>query len=311
MAIEVLPAEAPSDLMQAFSLRSKVFHGEGILACGVGDEPLIDVFDTLGTSRTFIARLDDGSVIGTLRATRHSPQGFPADQYFDFTPFLPDAGETAVSYSMLCVDPAHRSVQLAMGLLRMGFYWGIFHGAEHFIAPVRPEAAPLVTRLGARAVADTFDHPVEGVPVVPMVIDVGDEDPFLATVRKLGAHDLIEDFRRRSYKRNEPVLAEGDDGEEAFVIVDGQAEVSVGDQTVGELSPGDLFGEVALLLGGTRGASVKATTNLDVMVLSREAFERQIVAHPERARALMRSLGARLQGLQQTPYRANTVQETP
>lgn len=68
------------------------------------------------------------------------------------------------------------------------------------------------------------------------------------------------------------VCGEGELGEEAFVIVEGSATVTIGGREVATLGPGDFFGEMALLDGGVRIATVVATSPLRVLVLARKQF---------------------------------------
>jgi CRP-like cAMP-binding protein len=51
------------------------------------------------------------------------------------------------------------------------------------------------------------------------------------------------------------VVRQGEPGKEFIVIVEGKATVSIDDQAVATLGPGDFFGEIALLDGGPRTAT--------------------------------------------------------
>jgi CRP/FNR family transcriptional regulator, cyclic AMP receptor protein len=67
-------------------------------------------------------------------------------------------------------------------------------------------------------------------------------------------------------------VTQGDVGREAFVIVEGTAEVVRNGTKIGELGPGDCVGELALLDHGPRTASVIAATPLTVLVLGPREF---------------------------------------
>jgi thioredoxin reductase (NADPH) len=78
------------------------------------------------------------------------------------------------------------------------------------------------------------------------------------------------------------VIREGEPSDRFFVIAKGQAVVvqrdaSGGERELGTLGPGDYFGEVGILSGHTRNASVRAKTSLEVLVLDDDAF-RALVA---------------------------------
>src|SRR3982751_4176773 len=64
------------------------------------------------------------------------------------------------------------------------------------------------------------------------------------------------------------------DGQEFVVIVDGDAEVIKGDEVVNVLHAGDFFGEIALLTGDPRTASVVATSKVHALVIEGHAFRR-------------------------------------
>jgi CRP/FNR family cyclic AMP-dependent transcriptional regulator len=67
-------------------------------------------------------------------------------------------------------------------------------------------------------------------------------------------------------------VTQGDVGREAFVIVEGTAEVIRNGKTIAEMEPGDCVGELALLDHGPRTASVVATSPLTVLVLGPREF---------------------------------------
>jgi len=68
-----------------------------------------------------------------------------------------------------------------------------------------------------------------------------------------------------SVREGEELVTEGRFAHEFFVIEDGAAEVRQGGERIGELGPGDFFGEIALLETERRTASVVATTPMTVI----------------------------------------------
>jgi CRP-like cAMP-binding protein len=87
------------------------------------------------------------------------------------------------------------------------------------------------------------------------------------------------------YPAGAVVLAEGDRGDRLYLISGGHAEVSAegskGPVPLAALGPGEMFGEIALLEpGGTRQATVTATTVLLTLSLSAPAFHRVLDAYP-------------------------------
>jgi CRP/FNR family transcriptional regulator/CRP/FNR family cyclic AMP-dependent transcriptional regulator len=91
---------------------------------------------------------------------------------------------------------------------------------------------------------------------------------------------------------------EGTIGEEAFLIVSGNAHCIVGEQVeVANLGPGDLFGEMSLLDGERRSATVIADTDMTVTVLERREFVRLVETTPAVAMKLLAAMAARLRSV--------------
>jgi CRP-like cAMP-binding protein len=90
------------------------------------------------------------------------------------------------------------------------------------------------------------------------------------------------------------LVKEGDRGLEFFVIVEGRAKVSRRGRKVGELGPGDFFGELALLIDSKRNATVTALTPMEAIVLSRREFEAALADAPRMTRKIMSGMAARL-----------------
>jgi voltage-gated potassium channel len=90
------------------------------------------------------------------------------------------------------------------------------------------------------------------------------------------------------------LVREGDFGHGAFAILSGNADVVHDDAVLRSLGPGDMFGEIAVLSGGRRTASVVATTDITLItVLNRDLWriERDC---PEIADALRATIAERL-----------------
>jgi putative ABC transport system ATP-binding protein len=85
--------------------------------------------------------------------------------------------------------------------------------------------------------------------------------------------DVAEHVKKRHYAAGETIVREGEPGEEFFVISDGEVEVIRADHEVARLGPGDFFGEVALISGEPRNATVVAEGEVDTYVLGKTDFE--------------------------------------
>ena len=82
------------------------------------------------------------------------------------------------------------------------------------------------------------------------------------------------------------LAAQGDNAYELFVIEAGQADVHKDDEVVRTLGPGDVFGEIGLLVTGTRTATVVATSPMQLIAM----FSREYKQLEDRMPALTKSL---------------------
>jgi voltage-gated potassium channel len=90
------------------------------------------------------------------------------------------------------------------------------------------------------------------------------------------------------------LVREGDFGHGAFAITSGTADVVQDDSVVRTLGPGDMFGEIAVLSGGRRTASVIATTDMTLITLLNRDLWRIERECPEIAEALRVTIAERL-----------------
>lgn len=70
-------------------------------------------------------------------------------------------------------------------------------------------------------------------------------------------------------------------GQEFVVVVEGNAEVLQDGQPVNTIGPGEFFGEIALVTGQPRTASVVATTAVHALVIEGHAFQRLLAEAPD------------------------------
>ncbi|MEQ8602025.1 MAG: ABC transporter transmembrane domain-containing protein [Marivibrio sp.] len=103
---------------------------------------------------------------------------------------------------------------------------------------------------------------------------------------------------RKIYQPGEVLMREGEDGDAAYVILDGLADVLVGDgpteKVLFPLGPNKLVGELALLNDAKRSATVRAVEKTTALRLSREVFSEMARQDPYFAFEMTRDLGRRL-----------------
>ena len=96
------------------------------------------------------------------------------------------------------------------------------------------------------------------------------------------------------HKAGTVIAREGDPGVGLFVIVEGVAEVSIGGRKKATLGPGDFFGEIALLDGGPRTATVTAKTDVQLLGLTEWVFRGLMAEHPSIALKTLQQMATRL-----------------
>jgi CRP/FNR family transcriptional regulator, cyclic AMP receptor protein len=102
-------------------------------------------------------------------------------------------------------------------------------------------------------------------------------------------------MKERTFPPGREVVVEGRNGVGFFIIADGNAAVSIGDRVIKMLGPGDYFGEMALLHGGERSATVTADTELRCLTITSWGFKAFVQEHPQVAWGLLQSLAQRMQ----------------
>jgi serine/threonine protein phosphatase PrpC/CRP-like cAMP-binding protein len=75
-----------------------------------------------------------------------------------------------------------------------------------------------------------------------------------------------------AYQNGEIVITEGDKGDELFIVLSGQVKVTRGGAQLAVLTPGDHFGEMALIRSQPRSATVKSDGSSELMVVRRPDF---------------------------------------
>ena len=101
----------------------------------------------------------------------------------------------------------------------------------------------------------------------------------------------------RLYTRGEAIMREGDAGTSMFVIASGRADVTIAGGLVRSLGPGDFVGEMSLLTGERRAATVVASEPCRLMEMTTEAFRGFVVAKPEVFNAMEPAVLARREEL--------------
>lgn len=124
---------------------------------------------------------------------------------------------------------------------------------------------------------------------VPIFADLSEKE--LARIAKLGT--------RQKYKKGSVVVIEQESGAALFIIISGKVKVVRMDESGREVilsifGPGEFFGEMSLLDGMARSASVVATTKAELFMIHRRDFLQMLNDYPSIAISLLAELAMRL-----------------
>jgi CRP-like cAMP-binding protein len=118
-----------------------------------------------------------------------------------------------------------------------------------------------------------------------------------AGLKKADLTRLGRSITQREFKKGRAIVKQGDPATAFYIIMHGKVEVLVAGRgktpkKVKELGRQGFFGEMALIDGARRRATVRAMTDTDCLVLPRRAFLAELRANPRVAVAMLPALAA-------------------
>jgi len=299
MGIRTKVAENNIELDACYKLRHKVFAElEGSYAIQA-DGRIIDRFDAFTNSVTFFAA-EGERVVGTIRLTlQDNCVGIPADDFFDFTPYLQGEIGTLANVGQLVVDPDSRGqLRITNGLFMLMYYWANDKNVTHVVAPFNPALTKSMQRIGFSKAGEVVTSHHHNLAIQPMVLNLHEiRESFINFVAQQDIFNFMEPYCREYFRAGEVIIHKGDMGEDAYFIVDGSVSVCLGHKQqnqVVELERGEVFGELALLVDVPRTADIVAISDVALVVLSRTQFLSCVKNNPENAHFILQTLGKRL-----------------
>ncbi|MDJ1182380.1 cyclic nucleotide-binding domain-containing protein [Roseofilum casamattae] len=124
--------------------------------------------------------------------------------------------------------------------------------------------------------AITLEKPLTLRDLLPQVA-------YFENFTELELRQLIEVGCRRRLRGSQVLFREGDPGDAFYIVLSGTVEVYVDkiNKHLTNLGPGKFFGELSLMLGIPRTASVRATEETIVFAINHKGFEQLLREHPE------------------------------
>jgi CRP/FNR family transcriptional regulator, cyclic AMP receptor protein len=121
--------------------------------------------------------------------------------------------------------------------------------------------------------------------------------PLFSRLSKRQLRGIAKHANVVDYSPSEVIVQAGEKGDSFNLVLEGRARV-LGRSRV--LRSGDFFGEMALVDGGPRSATITATSAVRVMKLPRRAFVRALKQDPQIGLAIMETLAGRVRRLERT-----------
>jgi hypothetical protein len=164
-----------------------------------------------------------------------------------------------------------------------------------------PEAASRPGRLHHRGLGsrrrraetgrrDSMDETTVGIAAL-------ERTPLFAGLDRRDLENVVGCAERVSFEAGRAIVERLDPGDAMYVIVSGAAEVDVGGR-FHRLQRGDFFGEMAVLAGRPREATVKAVERVEALRIPADGFQAFLLENPKIAVAMLRSLVERLREVQ-------------
>jgi CRP-like cAMP-binding protein len=130
-------------------------------------------------------------------------------------------------------------------------------------------------------------------------VDVLRSIPLFAKLEPAKLKLLAFTSERLSFAPGQPLFNQGDAGDAAYVIIDGEADVLIdtagGKTRVATLPRNAIVGEIAILCDVPRTATVVAKSSLVVLRIAKDTFFRLVTEFPQMAVEIMRVLAQRLE----------------
>jgi len=129
--------------------------------------------------------------------------------------------------------------------------------------------------------------------------DVLKEVPLFSDLSKSELKHVANEAREELYSPGQDIVTEGQTGGPFFVVTEGQADLLIGGKKVKDLGPGAYFGEMALLEGGKRSATIRAETHVKALAITSWNFLAILEDNWDITKKVLAQLSRRIRELEQ------------
>jgi CRP-like cAMP-binding protein len=114
--------------------------------------------------------------------------------------------------------------------------------------------------------------------------------------------EIADGAREELFSPNQDIVQEGQSGGPFFCITEGRADVLVDGKKMGDLGPGSYFGEMSLLEGGLRSATIRATTHVKALAITSWNFLAILESNWGITKKVLAELSRRVRDLERSPH---------
>jgi CRP/FNR family transcriptional regulator, cyclic AMP receptor protein len=125
--------------------------------------------------------------------------------------------------------------------------------------------------------------------------------PLFATASDKELRRVADVAREERFRTGEDIVTEGRPSGPFFLLTGGDAEVLVGGEAKSKLGPGDFFGEMSLIDGAPRSATIRAITDVTALAITSWDFLALLERNWDLTRAVMVELTKRVRAHDQDP----------
>jgi small-conductance mechanosensitive channel len=195
--------------------------------------------------------------------------------------YLMNFDESGISYELkYWIDDARRYPEIS-DTVRTNIWYELDRNGIPFSYPTR------IVEMRSKREIEPTDQVSVLLQIQPMFADMETEQ----------IQALAKSARHLRYGKGEKIISQGDPGGSMYVLSSGIAQVTVErdgrTSDLSELVSGECFGEISLLTGSPRTASVTAKTDCDIVEIDKSAMRDLLTQYPRLADHLSETLSAR------------------
>jgi CRP/FNR family transcriptional regulator, cyclic AMP receptor protein len=127
-------------------------------------------------------------------------------------------------------------------------------------------------------------------------LDVIASIPLFSQLSTRQLRRLLKGSSQDAYDAGTTIVREGGRSTSLFIVVEGKARIERDGREISRRGPGEFFGEIAVIDGRARSASVVAETPITCVVVPQEALRKLVLNEPAAAWTLLQTLASRLRG---------------